>query len=56
MNNELNALIDIRNDLEVKIDEVKMHILKKKIEISEYSKLFLYLSYAIIFSNKNKIK
>ena len=36
VNNELNALLEAKNALEVKIDDVKLNIIRKKIEKSEY--------------------
>jgi len=40
VNNELNALIEAKNALEAKIEEIKLNIIRKKIEKSEYISLF----------------
>lgn len=36
VNNELNALIEAKNALEARIEELKLNIIRKKIEKSEY--------------------
>ena len=41
VNNELNALLEAKNALEVKIEDVKLNIIRKKIEKSEYFINFL---------------
>ena len=36
VNNELNALLEAKNALEVKIEDIKLNIIRKRIEKSEY--------------------